>query len=304
MITKELFEILSKHLNFLQVYLKGQAFISENTISDFHSFVDFINRKMYSRKQMNDSIQDLIGDCFNEALAYMDSKRDQDTVIAFMERITSVNFVAKKLQNVKNKKAVQGCRDAFRERLRKFRDVKHTSQVVRNDMTNEKQRRLSLRITNKRKIEEILYASKGRGQRLKCEENPLLVPLLEYAFIEAGIRKLGGGGVQSHLRLLDETLYRTPQSNMDMKRARELVVAMSNRDFEISLSFCYNYTQNLKKKAPFKQNVTMTEGELTPESHYITLFVLELINLSSVSIGHLRMSISLRTIVLRISIAV
>ena len=96
---------------------------------------------------------------------------------------------------------------------------------------------------NKRKIEEIIHVSKGSGQRLKCEENPLLVPLLEYAFIEADIRELGGGGVQSHPRLLDETLYRTPQSNMDMKRVRELVVAMSNPDFEISLSCCYNYTQ-------------------------------------------------------------
>ena len=32
-----------------------------------------------------------------------------------------------------------------------------------------------------------------------------------------------------------------------MKRARELVVALSNPDFKISLSCCYNYTYNYNK---------------------------------------------------------
>lgn len=114
-------------------------------------------------------------------------------------------------------------------------------------MTNEEQRRLALRIANKRELKEILHVSKGSGRKLKCEENTMLVPLLEYAFMEADIRELGGGGLQSHPRLLDDTLYKTPQNNTDMKRARELVVALSNPDFKISLSCCYNYTPNYKK---------------------------------------------------------
>ena len=60
-------------------------------------------------------------------------------------------------------------------------------------------------------------------------------------------RERGGGGVQSHPRLTDDTLYRSPDSNTNMNRARELVLAMSNPDFKISLSCCYNYTQNYKK---------------------------------------------------------
>lgn len=82
----------------------------------------------------------------------MDSKRDRDTVTALMERLTSVKFVAGKLLNVQNKRAVQGCRDSFKENLRTFRDINKTSQVVRNDMTNEQQCRLALRIANKRKV--------------------------------------------------------------------------------------------------------------------------------------------------------
>ena len=188
-----------------------------------------------------------IGQRFNEIMDYMDSKRDRDTVIALLERLASVNFVAKKLCQIQSKRGVQGCRDSLKENLNRFKDIKATSQVVRNDMINAQQRTLSLRIANKRKAEEILHVSKGRGRRLNCEENSLFVPLLEYAFMEADIRERGGVGLQSHPRLLEETLYRTQQNHRDMKRARELVISMSNPDFSISLSCCYNYTQIFKK---------------------------------------------------------
>lgn len=176
----------------------------------------------------------------------MDSKRDRDTVIAMIERLTSVKFVARKLLNVQNKGAVQGSRDSFKENLCAFRGIRKTSQVVRNDMTNEQQRKLAIRIANKRKLKEILHIAPGRGRKLKCEENPMLVPLLEYAFMEADVIE-GGGGVQSHPRLIDDTLYRTSDNVTNMKQARQLVMAMSNPDFNISLSCCYNYTQNYKK---------------------------------------------------------
>jgi hypothetical protein len=164
-----------------------------------------------------------------------------------LERISSVKFVADKLLHVKNKRAIQGCRDTFISKLNTFQEIKVTSQVVRNDMTNANQRKLALRIANKRKCKEILHVAEGRGRILKCEENTYLVPLIEYAFMDNDTRERGGGGVQSHPRLTDDTLYRSPDSNTNMNRARELVLAMSNPDFKISLSCCYNYTQNYKK---------------------------------------------------------
>lgn len=235
MMSAELFSIASKHLNIIQFYIQGQAFISENTESDFESIMSFIQNQVNSRKHLNKHVTSTIGDSFKEGLNYMDSKRDRDTVTALMERLTSVKFVAGKLLNVQNKRAVQGCRDSFKENLRTFRDINKTSQVVRNDMTNEQQRRLALRIANKRKVKEILHVAPGRGRKLKCEENPMLVPLLEYAFMEADVIA-GGGGVQSHPRLIDDTLYRTADNVTNMKQARELVLAMSNPDFNISLS--------------------------------------------------------------------
>lgn len=58
--------------------------------------------------------------------------------------------------------------------------------------------------------------------------------------MEADIRDRGGGGVQSHPRLIDDTLYRTPDSSTNMKQARELVIALSNQDFNILLSITNN----------------------------------------------------------------
>ena len=94
---------------------------------------------------------------------------------------------------------------------------------------------------------EILHIAPGQGRILKCKENQSLLLLLEYAFMESDVRARGGGGQWSHPRLIDETLYRTPDSNTNIKKAREIVIALSSLDFHISLSSCYNYTQNYKK---------------------------------------------------------
>lgn len=63
---------------------------------------------MKDRKHLNEHVTNTVGECFKEVLNYMDSKRDRDTVIAMIERLTSVKFVARKLLNVQNKGAVQG----------------------------------------------------------------------------------------------------------------------------------------------------------------------------------------------------
>lgn len=237
--SSELFQILAKHLNIMQFTIEGKAFISENTSSDFTSLFSFINAQNHNKQNLNSEIEKSIGDYFRDAIKYMDSKRDRDTAIALLEKITSVNFVSKYLLGVGNKSRVQNCRENFIPNLNNFNNIRVTSQVVRNDMSNRQQSALTERIISKRKVKEILHVKPGRGRKLKCEENPNLAPLLEYAFMESGI--------QSHPRLTVDTLYRTPDSNVYMKEARELVLAMSDPSFSISLSSCYNYTQNYKK---------------------------------------------------------
>ena len=119
----ELFGITSKHLNITQLYIKGQAFICEDTQSDFSSILTFIRNRVKDRRHLTEHVTNTIGDCFKEALNYMDSKRDRDTVTALIECLTSVKFVVGKLLSVQNKGAVQGSRDSFKKNLCAFRDI-------------------------------------------------------------------------------------------------------------------------------------------------------------------------------------
>ncbi|KAJ7360197.1 hypothetical protein OS493_018190 [Desmophyllum pertusum] len=52
MMSAELFRILSKHLNIMQLYIEGQAFICENTQSDFEAILSFVRNQVESRKHL------------------------------------------------------------------------------------------------------------------------------------------------------------------------------------------------------------------------------------------------------------
>ena len=53
--------------------------------------------------------------------------------------------------------------------------------------------------------------------------------------------------LESHPRLTDTILYRAADSNTMMKDARETILALAPKQFNISLSSCFNYTQNFKE---------------------------------------------------------
>jgi hypothetical protein len=76
---------------------------------------------------------------------------------------------------------------------------------------------------------------------------PELATVLEYAFGERDIRTEGGGGLESHPRLTAGTLYRGADNATTMKQARELILSLAPAAFNISLSSCYNYTENYRK---------------------------------------------------------
>ena len=105
-------------------------------------------------------------------------------------------------------------------------------------------------------MKEILHIAPRHGCKLKCKENPMLVPLLEYAFMEADIIE-GGGGVQSHPRLIDDTLYRTSDNVTNMKQARQLVMAMSN-PISIFPFLAVTIIHKITKRTQCKQKGTMT----------------------------------------------
>ena len=59
--------------------------------------------------------------------------------------------------------------------------------------------------------------AKGRGRKLKTEQFPELSMALEYAFGELDVSEGGGGGVESHPRLITGNLYRAIDNVTRMK---------------------------------------------------------------------------------------
>lgn len=57
-----------------------------------------------------------------------------------------------------------------------------------------------------------------------------------------------GGGLESHSKLPNELLYRVSNSKTKIKDGKEAILVLAPDDFTISLSTCFNYTQNFRKR--------------------------------------------------------
>ncbi|CAB4021307.1 Hypothetical predicted protein, partial [Paramuricea clavata] len=115
------------------------------------------------------------------------------------------------------------------------------------ELKGEAGRRKKYKLLQKMKLKKLRHVFEGRGRMLKCKEFPDLAAVMEYAFGESDHIERGGGGLESHPRLTDTVLYRAADSNTIMKDARETVLALAPNEFDISLSSCFNYTQNYKE---------------------------------------------------------
>ena len=122
-----------------------------------------------------------------------------------------------------------------------------TSQIVRSDLTPKQTLQVQRRIISKRKAKEMRTIAVGRGRRLKIEQFPQLSKALEHAFGEGDVRDAGGGGLESHPRLTNGVLYKSVDNVTTMKKAREILLSLAPAGFSISLSACYNYTENYRE---------------------------------------------------------
>ena len=125
-------------------------------------------------------------------------------------------------------------------------------------------------------MKEIRIIAAGRGRKLKSQEFPDLAALMECVFGEYDITQ-GGGGLEAHPRLTTDVLYRASDSATTMKGARKILLSLAPRGFSISLSSCYNYTQNYSQGSIQAKQHTMIE-ELMQKYHYVGHLVLELSN--------------------------
>ena len=241
-----LLEVLTKHLNVVQIYIDGRGYILEN---HGHEIVKIVNSlkdiKSTDQSTINQKVEEAIGSHYETVIQYLDSKRDRDTLKAVLTKVTSVNFMTK-LANVQDKRSFQRSKGLVGQNLELFKDMKRD--VISDlDATCEAQRKKKKRLLERMKIEKLRHIFKGRGRRLKCEEFPDLAGILEFAFGEGHRVDRAGGGLESHPRLTDTVLYRAADSNTVMRQAREMVLALAPEGLNISLSSCFNYTQNYRE---------------------------------------------------------
>ena len=173
-------------------------------------------------------------------------------------------------------------RDELRTKISQFQEIRKTSGVVRNDMTNEQQWRLTKRIIEHCKKKEAKRPQQfdNRGHKLKVEEFPEMSKITESVFESGSTDDKLGGGLESHPRLITATRYRTPDNLTFMRQARKILLEFGPPNFTVSLSSCYNYTENYKK-IRMKPSAIMPEGTLMQIYLYIIHHVMPLLIISS-----------------------
>ena len=245
-----LYDIFCKHLNISQIYLFGRGYAVQNNDNlSVCSVVTSIKKVFDTHREdlLTEVAAERLSDIFRPALQYMDTPRDKQVLKGLISEMTNIDFTTR-LRGIQNRRSTRRAKCKLPILLGQYKDICKTSQIVRNDLTVLQQHQLTQRVISQRKLKEIRIIAQGRGRKLKCSEFPELATVLSYAFGEYDMQQ-GGGGLEAHPRLTNGTLYQTTESVTTMKRAREILFSMAPKGFTISLSTCYNYTENYRERS-------------------------------------------------------
>ena len=146
---------------------------------------------------------------------FADTKKDRDLIKGLFARTTSVKHTAKML-NVKNRSSIRDAEHRLNYKLHKFECLERTSRIVRNDRTNEQQRRLTKRVIASKKQTLFKLRSEMRGRTLLADIFPELKVVLE-EILNYGSGEMMGG-LESHPRLITDILYRSRDNNLSRGR--------------------------------------------------------------------------------------
>ena len=116
-----------------------------------------------------------------------------------------------------------------------------------NNMTNNQQY-----LFTKHKIMKIFNAAKklqyeNCGRVLLAKAFPELATVIEKIF-DTGQHEIEAG-LESHRRLITETLFRSTDNLLTMPQARDFVLQVAPVGFQISLPSMYNYTDTYNKRS-------------------------------------------------------
>ena len=140
-------------------------------------------------------------------LQHLDTKRDRDTVLAILTKITSATFLGK-LAGVKDKRSFQHSKGLVFHNLCLFEEMMHKIEVTDPTLSEEGRRKKRNRLLQKMKLEKLRHVkivAFGEGDRVDR----------------------AGGGLESHPRLTNTVLYRAADSNTIMKHVRETILALA-----------------------------------------------------------------------------
>ena len=245
-----LYDIFCKYLNISQIYMFGRAYTVQNNDNlSVCSVVASIKKVLDTHKEdiLTNEAAERLSDLFRPALQYMDTPRDKQVLKGLISELTNIDFTTR-LQGIQNRRSTRTAKQKLPILLGQYKDICQTSQIVRSDLTVLQQYQLTQRMISQRKLKEIRIIAEGRGRKLKCSKFPELATVLSYAFGEYDMQQ-GGGGLEAHPRLINGTLYQTTESVTTMKRAREILLSIAPKGFTISLSTCYNYTENYRERS-------------------------------------------------------
>lgn len=244
------YESLSKHLNVMQIYVSGKAFLVANVGDDVQTALERIDQVCKARDEkaeIKDHIKMKIGETFKDCLEYMDSKRDKDVLKYVISSITNVKAAAD-IIGVQNRDGVRRSEAVVQINLGKFSEIKADIERKYANLSDDTRKAVVRRAIDVCKIKELRHIFKGnKGRKLKAMEFPDLGALLEFQFGEGSRIRAAGGGLESHPKLKNEIMYKAEGNKTKMKDAREILLAAAGPGFRISLSTCYNYTMNYKR---------------------------------------------------------
>ena len=240
--------MLSQHLNIAQVIVSGKGYLCDAHNTDIAKIQETLTIMVNEKRDIAflSEARRRLESSFETAIKCLDTKKDKDILVGIFANLTSVKTVMH-LRNIQDRRATmrQALRtDAF---YRNYAELAKSVLTVRNDMRNKQQQLFETKKLRKLTSKYFKAICDGRGRRLKCDEFPELPALLEYAFGQNDVLNMAGGGLEAHPKLYENTLYKAMDNKTNMREAREVILALSKEEIDVSLSCLYTYTMNCKK---------------------------------------------------------
>ncbi len=115
-----IYDILSRHLNIVQIYINGKAYIMENTGS-VSTLLQTLEGTIDTDKVVNQRTQERIGGVLKQVLEYAEPPRDKQIIKGLIATVTSIKQAAK-LQGIQSRKGSRTAKNQLELGLTMFND--------------------------------------------------------------------------------------------------------------------------------------------------------------------------------------